>query len=192
MANTPTPVELVRQVLQRFQDYYTRREPVLLEPFLELLADDDLEVIGTNGTQPGEGEWYLNKDAARELFRSDWQSWGDLRLDVPGARIRINGKTAWLTATGTVSMNIPAEQNYQDFLTFIKQYMDSDQGSAEQKLLYILRGGSNTLFELRRGEHFVWRLRFTAVLTQQEGTWKFTQMQFSFPTVYFPDVRMLE
>jgi hypothetical protein len=192
MANTPTPVELVRQVLQRFQDYYTRREPVLLEPFLELLADDDLEVIGTNGTQPGEGEWYLNKDAARELFRSDWQSWGDLRLDVPGARIRINGKTAWLTATGTVSMNIPAEQNYQDFLTFIKQYMDSDQGSAEQKLLYILRGGSNTLFELRRGEHFVWPLRFAAVLTQQEGTWKFTQMQFSFPTVYFPDVRMLE
>ena len=192
MSKPSLPIEQVRQVLQRFQDHYTRRDPALLNTFLELLADEDLEVIGTNGIQPSEGEWYLGKDAARELFLGDWQSWGDLSLDVPGARIRVNGKTAWLSASGTVSMTIPAEQNYNDFLSFIKQHIDEDNGSAEQKLLYILRGGSNTLFELRGGEHFVWPLRFTAVLTQQNGPWKFQHMQFSFPTRYFPDVRILK
>ena len=56
--NSPFPlIEQVREILQSFQDYYTSRDPALLEPFLELLADDDLEVIGTNGVPAGGGEW---------------------------------------------------------------------------------------------------------------------------------------
>ena len=45
--------------------------------------------------------------------------------------------------------------------------------SAEEKLLDILRGGSNTLYELRRGEQFVRPLRFTAVLVRQADGWRF-------------------
>jgi hypothetical protein len=192
MSNPSSFVEQVRQVLQRFQDYYTHRDPALLDTFLELLADDDLEVIGANGLRPSEGEWYLGKSAARELFLGDWQSWGDLHLDVQNATIRVNGKSAWLSATGTVSMNIPAEKNYADYLEFVRQYLDTSNISAEEKLLYILRGGNNTLYELRRGEDFVWPIRFTAVLTLHETDWKFQHMQFSFPTIYFPDVRILD
>lgn len=187
-----SPIEAVRSVLQRFQDYYTHRDPALLEPFLELLADDDLEVIGTNGVRAGEGEWYGGKDAARQLFLADWKGWGDVRLDVSGANIRVNGEIAWLSASGTVSMTIPAEKNYADFLVFIKEYIDSDGVSAEEKLLYILRGSSNMLYELHRGEHFSWPLRFTAVLLQLDTSWKFQHMQFSFPTIYFPDARILD
>ena len=191
MPTSTQPVEQVRETLQRFQDYYTRRDPALLDTFLELLADDDLEVIGTNGSQPGKEEWYLGKAEAREIFLGDWQGWGDVRLDVPGARIRANGKTAWLSASGTVSMTIPAEKNYADYLSFVRQYLDTDSASAEEKLLYILRGGSNMLYELRRGEKFIWPLRFTAVLALHGADWKFRHMQFSFPTLYFPDARIL-
>ncbi len=101
---------------------------------------------------------------------------------------------AWLSAAGTVQMRIAADQNYADFLAYARQYIDNEQLSAEEKLLYILRGGSNTLYELRRGEDFIWPLRFTAVLTQAAdgGGWKFQQMQFSFPTTHFPDVRILK
>ena len=56
---------------------------------------------------------------------------------------------------------------------------------------YILRGGTNTVYELRRGEHFVWPLRFTAVVVRQADGWKFAQVNFSFPTVFFPDVRIV-
>jgi hypothetical protein len=192
MTNSSPPGEQVRQVLQRFQDAYTRRDPTLLTPFLELLADDALEVIGTNGIQPGKGEWYLGKTAAKELFLGDWQNWGDLRLDVTNARIRVNVKTAWLSAFGTVKMTIAAEQNYENYLALIKRYIDSENASAKEKLLYILRGGSNTLYELQRGECFTWPLRFTAVLTLQGTDWLFQHMQFSFPTMYFPDARILE
>jgi hypothetical protein len=191
MSIPSTPVDQVRQVLERFQIFYTRRDPAQLEAFFELLADEELEVIGTNGVRAGKEEWYLGRAAATELFLGDWKEWGDVRLDVAGARIRVAGDAAWLSAAATVQMRIPAEQNYTDYLAFVKNYIETNPLPAEQKLLNILRGGTNTVFELRRGENFVWPLRFTAVLTRQAEAWKFQQMQFSFPTVYFPDVRDL-
>jgi hypothetical protein len=67
MSELSISIENVRLVLQRFQDYYTRRDPTQLDLFLEMLADDDLEVIGTNGLCTGEGEWYLGKASARAI-----------------------------------------------------------------------------------------------------------------------------
>jgi hypothetical protein len=189
MSESNTPIEQIRAVLERFQGYYTRREAGLLDEFMELLAKDDLEVIGTNAVRPGQDEWYLDREAARQIFLGDWQSWGDVRLDVAGARIRANGETGWLSTSGTVQMRIPAEQNYADFLAFVGKYMQRTDLSAEQKLLYILRGGTNTVYELRRGEVFTWPLRFTAVLRREAESWQFVQMQFSFATTHFPDVR---
>jgi len=185
-------VEEVRQALAQFQEYYTRRDAAQLEAFLQMLADEDLEVIGTNASTPGQDEWHLGKTSAREIFLGDWEGWGDVRLDVAGARIRANGETAWLSCAGTVQMRIEAEKNFADYLAFAQRYMETPGLSAEEKLLYILRGGNNTLYELRRGENFIWPLRFTAVLTRaSSGSWTFQHMQFAFPTAYFPDVRVI-
>ena len=181
----------VRKTLQIFQDYYTRRDPALLPEFLDLMADD-LEVIGTNGVRPGEDEWYQDRNAAREIFLGDWQGWGDVRLDVPGARIQAHGEVAWLSCAGTVEMKIETEKGFADYLAFVKKYIDTEGLTAEQKLVYLLRGGTNTLYELQRGENFIWPFRFTAVLKMESEGWKFQQMQFSFPTIYFPDARILE
>ena len=74
----------------------------------------------------------------------------------------------------------------------MKSYLDSSDQSAKQKLHFLLRGGTNTLYELNRGENFVWALRFTAVVVHSAEGWRFAQMNFSFPTVYFPDVRLLD
>jgi len=97
----------------------------------------------------------------------------------------------WVAASAIVTQTIGAE-NYASYLEFIKKFLDTSKLSAEQKLLYILRGGTNTVYELHRGETFVWALRFTAVVLREADTWKFAQMNFSFPTVYFPDVRLME
>jgi hypothetical protein len=70
MANDLDSVAQVRLVLQRLQDDYTQRDPARIDALMDLMADD-LEVIGTNGIQAGEGEWYLGKAGARELFLGD-------------------------------------------------------------------------------------------------------------------------
>lgn len=184
--NNSTPQELI----QAFQLGYAQRDVTKVEAFMELFTED-AEVIGTNGQKPGVDEWYTNRDGARELVEGDWESWGDLRLDLDTANIHQNGDIAWMAATATVSKTI-GKDNFQSYLDFIRDYMDQSTLPAEQKLHYILRGGTNTIYELNRGENFIWVLRFTAVMVCQAGYWKFAQMNFSFPTINFPDVRVIE
>ena len=152
---------------------------------------EDAEVIGTNGVRPAEGEWYMDRSSARELVAGDWEGWGDVRLDLESMSIHSRGEVGWIAASATVT-EIIGEENYQSYLDFVKKYLERTDVSAEQKLLNILRGGTNTVYELRRGEKFVWALRLTAVVVREADGWKFAQMNFSFPTIYFPDVRLFE
>ena len=155
------------------------------------LFSPDVEVIGTNGVKPGVDEWYLNRETARTLVSGDWEAWGDLRLDLDTVSIHSLGDAGWIAASATVTQTI-GEENYASYLDFVKAYIDRPGLTAEQKLLNILRGGTNTVYELRRGGKFIWPLRFTVVVVREPDGWKFAQLNFSFPTVYFPDVRILE
>lgn len=180
----------IRSLMQVFQDGYTRRDAAQVDSFMQLFTED-AEVIGTNGVRPGRDEWYMDRSSARELVAGDWEGWGDVRLDLESMSIHSRGEVGWVAATATVTQII-GEENYQSYLDFINKYLERTDVSAEQKLLNILRGGTNTVFELRRGEKFVWALRFTAVVVREADGWKFAQMNFSFPTIYFPDVRLFE
>jgi hypothetical protein len=177
-------------LLQTFQDGYIHRDLSQVDNFMELFIPE-AEVIGTNGVKPGVDEWYMNRAAARELVYGDWQSWGDFRLDLEAASIHAVGDVGWIAATATVTQTI-GEENYAAYLDFVKSYLEKPSISAEEKLHYILRGGANTVYELRRGEKFIWPLRFTAVVVRHPEGWKFAQVNFSFPTIYFPDVRIFE
>jgi hypothetical protein len=184
------PQQEVRSLLEAFQKGYILRDLNQLDAFMGLFTSD-VEVIGTNGVKPGVDEWYTNRNSARELVRGDWEAWGDLRLDVDSASIRVHDNVGWIAASATVTQKIGAE-NYASFLKFIREFLDTSTLSPEQKLHFILRGGTNTVFELRRGEIFVWPLRFTAVVVRAADGWKFAQVNFSFPTIYFPDVRLTD
>jgi len=180
----------IRLLLQTFQDGYTRRDVTRLDAFMDLFTPN-AEVIGTNGVKPGTAEWYTSRDSARQLVEGDWNWWGDLRLDVDSASIQVHDNVGWIAASATVSKTMGAE-SYASFLESIKEYIETSSLPAEQKLHFILRGGTNTLYELSRGEKFVWALRFTAVVVREVDGWKFAQVHFSFPTIYYPDVRIVD
>ena len=180
----------IHSLFQIFQEGYTRRDLTQVEEFMTLFTED-AEVIGTNGAAPGVDEWYMDRASARELVAGDWEGWGDLRLDLDSMSVHSRGEVGWVAATATVT-KIIGDENYDSYLEFVKTLIDDTKLSPEQKLLYILRGGTNTVYELRRGEKFIWALRFTAVVVREVDGWKFAQMNFSFPTIYFPDVRLME
>lgn len=180
----------IQSLLQTFQEGYTRRDLTRLEAFMDLFTADT-EVIGTNAVQPGVDEWHIGRQSARDLVEGDWRWWGDFCLDWETASIQVKGDAGWVSAPATVTKTI-GEEGYTTFLETIKKTLETSNLPDEQKLHFILRGGSNTVFELRRGEKFVWPLRFTAVVVRQAGGWKFAQVHFSFPTLYFPDVRIVK
>ncbi|MCE1169093.1 MAG: nuclear transport factor 2 family protein [Sphingobacteriia bacterium] len=177
----------ILELINQFQKGYIERDIKNLEDFMNLFADD-IEIIGTNGSSPGKDEWYLNKEGVKELVRGDWEDWGDLLIKLDEVRIREKNGVGWITLPGTVTRSI-GEENYQSYLEYVKEYIEKTDIPAKQRLHNILRGGTNTVFELNRGEKFVWPIRITAVVVKEENKWKFTQMSFSFSTIYFPDVR---
>ena len=185
-----TPYDEIHSMMQKFQDGYTQRDVTKVDAFMDLFTKN-AEVIGTNGLKPHEGEWYMDSASARELVAGDWEGWGDLRLDLDSMSVHSLGSVGWIAASATVTKTIGAE-NYASYLEFVKTFIDGPKLSAEQKLHQILRDGTSTIYELRRGEKFIWALRFTAVVVREEDGWKFAQMNFSFPTIYFPDVRSTE
>ena len=184
------PREEIAALIEKFQEGYIARDTGRLESFMSLFWDD-AEVIGTNGSFPGSDEWHVDKDGARDLVRGDWEDWGDLRLKIDDASIRERNGVGWIAMPGTVTKRI-GEENYDNYLVYAKEYFERTDIPAKQRLHNILRGGTNTVFELNRGEKFVWPIRITAVVMEEEGEWRFAQMCFSFSTIYFPDVRVFE
>jgi len=190
MNDDPVVLADVRRVLEAFQAGYDRRDTAQLDAFMQLFSEDaELEVIGTGALTPGVDEWCLGPQAVRELVEADWLTWGDLTLDLAGARIHSLGDTAWLATRATVSQRIATDQACGNLLAYIPD-ISAQPRPAEEKLLRIMLACANTLYELRRGESFTWPLRFTALLTHEaDGAWRFRQMQFAYATTRWPDER---
>ncbi len=181
-------VSEVRAVLQRFQDGYTGREIAAVDAFWQELfvPDEDQLIVGT-----GHDEWCHGPESVRELLRSDWEFWGDVAIDVPGAHIWVSGDVAWLVAPGIVSNTVTAEDFDNGTLKSIERTL-SGAMNHRAKLLEIGRITANTLFETGKGDRYVWPFRFAAVLVRRQGRWLFHQLQFSFPTTRTPDERIVE
>jgi hypothetical protein len=182
----------VRAALQAFQDGYTARALGAVEDFMDLFVQDEsLEVIGTGAIVPGLDEWCQGPDAARELVYSDWEGWGDVRLDVEDASINVLGDVAWLSTSGNVIDTISKNQNCLEYMNYIRETVAGGRmDNNEEKLFEIMRGIASTLAEVQQGETYIWPFRFTAVLVKRGLDWRFRQVHFSFPTTRFPDVRI--
>jgi hypothetical protein len=191
MNTTPIAAfEDVRSVLEKFQEGYIQRKIEELDSFMELFAPEaDVEMIGTGGIDPCEDEWCLNRNSIRQLIEDDWNYWGDVRLDIERARIRVEGSAAWLSCPGTVTRKVNPVQTYQNFLDSIPGMTGDKETSAQEKVFLLAQNAGNVLYQSHLGPVYIWPFRFTAVLIRKSLQWRFHQVQFSFPTTHFPDVR---
>ena len=146
-------IQAVREVLQLLQNGYNHRDKARLDEIRVLFADDPaVEVIGTGGLVLGDEEWPLGKEAALELVKNDWEGWGDVRFDVAGARIYSQGDVAWLATSGTVEMHLKQNEVYANYLSGLQATIADTERDARSRLLEVLRGASNTLFEGEKGD----------------------------------------
>jgi ketosteroid isomerase-like protein len=176
----------IQEVLQKFQDAYTRRDVRAVDSFLEdlFLLDNDLLIIGT-----GANEWCQGMEEARKLFVGDWEYWGDVCLDLPAASVVVEGTAGWVTAQGTVTKTID-EDTFLDAMFEQLREQQEQQDTARARAFNMLRSSADALFEAGKGDLFVWPFRLSAVLVKQGEKWLFTHLHFSFPTTRCPDVRL--
>ncbi|MBN2394660.1 MAG: hypothetical protein JXR84_28270 [Anaerolineae bacterium] len=126
----------VHAVLQKFQDGYTARDLTGLDDFMQLFVQDDsIEMIGIGAVKRAANEWFEGVARVQEIIESDWKYWGDVRLDVDGAKITVRGEVAWLSTTGTVTQTQAFDTAIQFHLNDMKAIFDQEGLSADEKLM---------------------------------------------------------
>jgi len=190
MSNLNEEITQIHALLERFQLGYTHRDVSRIDEFMQMFnQDDSLEIIGTSASGNDRSEWCVGPEMARELFLSDWEYWGDLRLDLDCVKMQIHNDVSWISIPGQVEQDFNRNDQYKSYLKFVKSSLDKEI-DPEEKILRIQLGCANKLYELQRGEHFTWPIVLTAVLVKRSESWLFQQMRFGFPTTRFPDERI--
>lgn len=90
--------------LQKFQEGYYKRDVSQADSFMrQLYSANNILVLGT---MPG--EIFAGYEAAANLVKSDWESWGDCRFVIDNASISSNGDVAWFSTRGSVEFDLSA------------------------------------------------------------------------------------
>jgi hypothetical protein len=172
----------VRSALQRFQDGYIERDTNKLDEFMQLfIQNDTIEMIGVGASKRAANEWFEGLSRIREIVESDWMYWGDVRFDVEGAKITIQGDAAWLSTTGTVTQTQAFDTAIEFHLNDMKAIFDKEDLSADEKLMEATHYGMRRLRERSKGLGHSWPFTFTAVLLKDGNEWRFHTIHWCMP-----------
>jgi hypothetical protein len=172
----------VRAVLQKFQDSYTARDLTRLDEFMQLFVQDNsIEMIGIGAAKRADAEWFEGVERVREIIESDWKYWGDVQLDVDGAKITVRGEVAWLSTTVTVTQTQAFDTAIQFHLNDMKAIFDQEGLSADEKLMEATHYGMRRLRERAKGLGYSWPFTFTAILVKEGAEWRFHTLHWAMP-----------
>lgn len=172
----------VRFVLQKFQDGYTARDITRLDEFMQLFVQGDgIEMIGIGASKRSTNEWFEGLSRIREVVENDWKYWGDVLLDVDGAKISLLGDVAWLSTTGTVTQTEAFDIAIQFHLNDMKAIFEQESLSADEILMEVTHYGIRRMRERSKGSGYSWPFTFTAVLVNDGTDWRFHTLHWAMP-----------
>jgi hypothetical protein len=187
------------QFLHNHHDWYLNRNIDRLDEWITQNFTEDVYLIGTVGTFPGEFEWRKGIQAAKEIYANDYYNKWNLRLFIEEANIDIDfdGQFAWVVVFGLVTRRATdhesrsSEASRRRSLARIKAYTETEWDT-KRTLYEIIHDASMILVQYKRGETFLWPVRCTFNLKKVNNEWKINQLHYSWPGYGFPAVRLLE
>jgi hypothetical protein len=175
-------IQEVKAVLQKFQDGYKTRSLENLEEFLALFVhSNDVELIGIGASERGGYEWFEGIEQVREIIKSDWEYWGNVEIDVAGAKIGVRGDVAWLTTAGTLEQTDTFDKALPIYLEQMTEILKAEDMDADEKLLEASHFGVRRLRERLKGAGYRWPFVISAILHKDAGQWRFHTIHWSMP-----------
>lgn len=166
----------VRSVLKKFQEGYTKRDLDYMDKFTEIFTmDDNMITIGTDAD-----EFFTGPEGLKDILESDWQYWGDFKLNIDGAIIVQNEDTAYFTTKAMIK----AVHNTEKMLEYAIKSCQSDIEDEEiqnpkGKLLEALYSMTVFMHERELGENYYSPMRFSGFLIKRDDKWLIQHVQYS-------------
>ena len=175
-------IKEVRETLQRFQEGYALRDRSKLDDFMELFVEsDEIELIGIGASKRGGNEWFQGWEQVRYIVDGDWQYWGDVVLDVDGAKITAVGDVAWLSTSGSVVQTQTFDKALLHYLDQMKELLEDDKMDPDARLMEATHFGMRRLRERQKGMKHAWTFTLTAVLLKTGEAWRFHTIHWAMP-----------
>jgi len=176
------PTDQVRATLQAFQDGYSARDFDRLDDFMALFVEDEgIELIGIGAAEPGSNEWFQGPAAVRDIVEGDWTYWGDVVLDVPGARITVSGDVAWLSTHGQIVQTSTHDEALPFYMEQMETLLKDESMDIDSRLMEATHFGMRRLRERAKGMGYGWPFTLTAVLQRVDGRWRFHTIHWAMP-----------
>lgn len=174
--------EEVRKALRRFQDGYEAKDLNKIGAFMELFEPgDDTELIGIGAAARGGYEWFEGLEKIREIVEGDWTYWGDVSIDVEGAKISCRDNVAWLSTSGFIVQTDTHDKALHFYLKQMGALLEDEDSDPDSVLMEATHFGMRRLRERHLGEGYKWPFVLTAVLANSRGEWRFTAIHWSMP-----------
>ena len=174
--------EAVRSVLQKFQDGYTARDLTQVDSFMELFVkSDEIELVGVGARKRGGNEWFQGWQAIREIVEGDWTYWGDVRLDVTGAKVNVLGDVAWLSTCGDLLKTDDSEKAFPLYMNMMKGILENEKLDLATRLSDATVFGVNQMRDRTKAIGYAWPITFTAVLVRKPQGWRFHTIHWAMP-----------
>ena len=174
--------EEVRSQLQKFQDGYTARDLTQVEAFMGLFVkSDEIELVGVGARKRGGSEWFQGWQAIREIVEGDWTYWGDVRLDVAGAKISVLGDVAWLSTSGDLLKTEESEKAFPLYMDMMKEILENEKLDLATRLTDATVFGVKQMRDRTKAIGHAWPFTFTAVLVRKPEGWRFHTIHWAMP-----------
>ena len=185
----------ISSLIESFQKAYQLKNPTQAALYTKQWFGDNEEsfIIGTSIN-----EWCLGLKEIEDLFRGDWDYWGDVSMDIPNAYIKYDEEMAIVYIPATVRYDFDhkseTDERYLGYMTsdiLDEEIADNDSVlfARMQESNYIL----NHYLRQRNNEQrsYNWDLGISMILQKSEGKWSINQMQYSMPEQSnYADVRL--
>jgi hypothetical protein len=117
----------VRETLISFQDGYIGRDLSRLDEFMDLFEQgSETELIGIGASVRGGNEWFQGAEQIRPVIASDWEYWGDVRINIDEAKISALGDVAWLSTNGELVQTGTFDQALVFYLQQMKELLENE------------------------------------------------------------------
>ncbi len=147
----------------------------LFEPSVET------ELIGIGAAERGGYEWFQGLDQIREIIEGDWTYWGDVILDVAGAKISFLDSVAWVSTTGSLTQTDTHEKALPSYLKQMVAMLEEEDVDPDTKLMEATHFGLRRLRERHMGMGHEWPFVLTTVLVNTSDRWRFAAIHWSMP-----------
>lgn len=179
-------------LLKDFQEGYTNRDVSVIDAYMDRFFDkeDNIIIIGTSIN-----EWCFGYEGAKDLIESDWECWGDLKIDIDKADITEYGNVAFINTPGTVKYTFKHDdKTYTRYLNTAKEILSEENVPNKIKLAEINNMLCHFLHQRDKLiNDYLWNVNITFILVKREEKWYIRQMQFAMPVNgHYPDARIFE